>query len=136
MFNKSLRNTNMCSSRLGLRNPLKISMILIAFAIVAMNGNFAFSQWKSPAASSFLGAGTSENPYQMETIAHFDTIVKYVNSCGIAAFGGKADVHFKLMNDIDDTVRKIIGNNALKYFQRSFDGNNKKLTLYSLTTFL
>ena len=77
------------------------------------------------------GNGTEADPYQITSKADMEALADSVNN---GNYWSK-DKHFKLMKDINDSIRFCIGKydednlSFPKAFQGNFDGNNKKITL-------
>jgi hypothetical protein len=73
------------------------------------------------------GDGTVSNPYQISNREDMEALADSVNSGN----NWSKDKYFKVMNDIDDSIRTIIGSNySDRYnFQGNFDGNNKNITV-------
>ena len=70
------------------------------------------------------GTGTATDPYLITTREHLIELRDSID-LGINWSIGK---HFKVMNDITDPVKTMIGNNN-RAFQGVFDGNGKTITL-------
>ena len=101
-----------------------IFLFLIAFAILF---NQIFAQPFSG------GSGSASDPYKITSRADMEALADSVNNGDYWS----REIHFKLMNDITDSVRTIIGFTpqifagieSKEFFEGVFDGNNKKITL-------
>jgi len=75
------------------------------------------------------GSGTWGDPYRISTRQHLTELADSVNNSTVPLPNnwstGKV---FKVIQDITDTVRIMIGNDT-NYFQGALDGNNKKITV-------
>ena len=103
----------------------KFLLILLCF-LVSNIFNPVFGAWQ--------GEGTETEPYLLQSRADVEALADSVNN-GIHWSRGK---HFKLTQDITDSVRTIIGTTIqithtefdnIKVFQGILDGNNHKITL-------
>ena len=99
-------------------------LLAFAFAFTVGNGNALFAQFGG-------GNGTYANPYQIKTRQHLELLADSVNNGN----NWSKNKYFKVMNDITDTVRTVIGrtetNNSgyERFFQGHFDGQNHKIVL-------
>ena len=85
------------------------------------------------------GTGTATDPYLITTRQHLIELRDSVDR----GYHWSKDKHFKVMNNITDSVRTMIGRYGSGYtpsqstassFQGIFDGNGKKITLAIDTT--
>ncbi|MCL2040266.1 MAG: hypothetical protein FWG85_07545 [Bacteroidetes bacterium] len=92
---------------------MKKHLILLTLILATQNANSQFGS----------GNGTSASPYQITTRQHLEALATNVN-------GGNpyTGIHFKLMNNITDGVRSVIGN-SIRAFQGVFDGQGYAITL-------
>ena len=78
------------------------------------------------------GDGTATSPYEIHNKAHLealsDSIIYSPSNNNTKDYNWSRDKHFKVMNDITDTVRTVIGSES-NYFQGNFDGNGFKIVL-------
>ena len=104
----------------------KLLMIFVFFALLlvgSLNAQFGG------------GSGTEANPYRIYTKSHMgelaDSVENSSSNNSITGTNWSKNKYFLLMNDITDSVRKMIGGFRNPYicFQGTFDGNNKKITL-------
>ena len=74
------------------------------------------------------GDGSAASPYEIHNKAHLNLLTDSVNS-SVGTTNWSRNKYFKLMNNITDTVRTIIGTNAIRRFEGHFDGNEHKIVL-------
>jgi hypothetical protein len=92
--------------------------ILFALVFFAANSMVIFSQFSG-------GMGTEQSPYLISNIQDITKLTDSVN--GIQNWSnGK---YFKLVKNIQDSVKIVIGNHPLHRFRGKFDGGNHKLIL-------
>jgi len=95
---------------------MKLLNILIAAIILG--------GWTYNATAQFSGgSGTNAEPYQITSKADMEALADSVNNGN----NWSANKYFKLMNDITDSVRTVIGSNFA--FTGNFFGNSKKITV-------
>jgi len=70
------------------------------------------------------GNGTASSPYEIYTKEHLEELADSVD-----VGNNYKNEYFKLMNDINDSIRTVIGYERKNIFQGNFNGNNKKITL-------
>jgi len=82
------------------------------------------------------GDGTEANPYQIRTKQHLeelaDSVKNSLSNNPATRYNWSRNKYFKVMNNITDTVRTVIGKdntNAYQYFQGNFDGGGHKIIL-------
>ena len=83
------------------------------------------------------GSGTEADPYQIASGEDMVELADSVNNSPfndpITYYNWSRDKYFKVMKDIDDSVRTVIGFTILSeyayFFQGDFNGNNKKIIL-------
>ena len=102
---------------------MKKFIILIAIAIATQIAN----------AQGFGGGnGSQANPYLIETKEHLEALADSVNNSDpYLYYNWSVGKYFKVMNDITDSVRTVIGNNVnnINRFMGHFDGQGYKITL-------
>ena len=100
-------------------NKVKIKIILI-FAIFVCFSNYVYSQFGG-------GSGTQNSPYEIYNLQHLEALADSVKNGN----NWSRNKYFKVMNDITDSVRTVIGITGKNYLENSkpfrgnFDGNNK-----------
>ena len=88
---------------------IKTKIVTVAFALtVSTVSNVALL------AQFGGGNGTQANPYQIANKRHLELLADSVNN----DYYWSIDKYFKVMNDINDTVRTVIGNSIP--FSRKF----------------
>ena len=77
------------------------------------------------------GTGTATSPYLITTRAHLEELSdSVINTPYILNHNWSRYKHFKVMNDITDSLRVCIGlSTTYDKFEGVFDGNGKKITL-------
>lgn len=93
--------------------------------------------WKRPFAlqainNPFKGTGSKEDPYQIATLADFQTLSSYTNDYGIR-YNGK---YFAMLNDVDfggSANFKPVSWDSSAPFLGVFDGRNHKITNVTMT---
>ena len=75
------------------------------------------------------GNGTQANPYEIHNKTHFNLLTDSVNNSIDFFPNWSRGKYFKLMNDITDTVRTVIGRFRSNSFEGHFDGNGFKIVL-------
>ena len=106
--------------------------IKIILLMLVLSSNIAFAQFGG-------GRGTAQSPYQIRAREHIEELADSIRSKGATNFTFKK--YFKLMNDITDSVRCVIGEaNHYDYISdvyiytdmfhsATFDGQGHKITL-------
>ena len=105
------------------------SIVTVAFAFTVGNGNALFAQFGG-------GNGTATNPYEIHNKAHFNLLTDSVNNSKSSPNNWSYGKHFKLMNNITDTVKTVIGSDMgnNRYFEGNFNGNGFKIVLDIIDT--
>ncbi|MCL2039798.1 MAG: T9SS type A sorting domain-containing protein [Bacteroidetes bacterium] len=97
----------------------KINLTILFFIILS---NYILIQ-------AWDGSGTQANPYQIKTKADLEALADSVNNGN----NWSRNKHFKLMNDITDSVRNGIGSNisssGVRTFKGTFDGQGYTIIL-------
>ena len=99
-----------------------LSIVTVAFTLtVSTVSNICFAQFGG-------GNGTQASPYEIRTRQHLELLADSVNNGN----NWSRNKYFKVMNDITDTVRTIIGERnktIANAFKGNFDGQNFRIVL-------
>ena len=90
----------------------KVILAIVAFIILTNYNSTVKANWQ--------GTGSETDPFLIWNKNDLEALADSVNN----GYFWSRDKHFKLMNDITEPVRTVIG-----YFLGVFDGNNKKINL-------
>jgi len=112
MFVKNFIKKQMTVKKLS--KIIKTKILCLVFFIPV----FSYSAWQ--------GSGTETDPWQITSRQCLEALADSVNRPPV---WWSLNKHFILMNDITDTVRKVIGNSASHLFRGHFDGQNHLIIL-------